>query len=282
MFICIFSGQISTQTSCDKPKNVSVHTDTCDLSPAAASHVNKNCDNTVIPKDSTEDLTCRTVSVSTNTDTEVLPANKEQNCSVNSMDVHHQSAVGQSAKHESVKENVEQSHTETLSCTECSQLQAAAAILPKKRGRKPKHLSYPDTNPKSQPAMVAEKIKSRLLVKGKKKYGKVGRPRTSSVNKNQHKRFTKIVHRKKSHSGLQDGQVPMETVQQQEIGDMCNTSSSDSVSETIDSVIRSVCSDNEQSPPQRGGQKQKSCDIYNTKETESMKKRRTKKSQKAG
>ncbi|KAJ8304064.1 hypothetical protein KUTeg_017647 [Tegillarca granosa] len=216
------SGQTPTQTNCDKPKNVSVHTDTCDLSPSAASHVNKICDHTVIPKGSTEDLTCRTVSVSTNTDTEVL-TNKEQNCSFNSVDIHHQSVVGQSAKKDSVKENIEKSHAETLSCTECSQLQAAAAILPKKRGRKPKHLSYCDTNPKSQPAMVAEKIKSRLLVKGKKKYGKVGRPRTSSVNKNHHKRFTKIVHRKKSHSGLQDGQVAMETVPQQ-IGDMCNSS----------------------------------------------------------
>ncbi|XP_060076770.1 histone-lysine N-methyltransferase ASH1L-like [Ylistrum balloti] len=172
--------------------------------------------------------------------------------------------------------NLESDKVKDSSCTQCSQLQATVQ-QPKRRGRKPKYArvesnSSPNTSNAAATAKfssnssVAGRIKKILLQKGRRIVGKVGRPRTKNLTDSSSKndtgttnvqkrrgRFTKIIHRKKSHSRLKDSSVVSPSDKKVDSGNsqdnkVAECKSVDTVEATIDSVIRSVSSEYEPLP----------------------------------
>lgn len=136
---------------------------------------------------------------------------------------------------------------QTESCVDCIQLQCSSKSVHRKRGRKPGSVVLKDHSkvPSGQLSKsFAIKIKEKLL-RGRKKKRKVGRPRTRPLD--QDPKVSKIIHRKKSHARLPTSK----SILHQAEGDlMCNnvTPNGDNVTNTIESVIRNVCSEYEPLP----------------------------------
>ncbi|XP_021377179.1 uncharacterized protein LOC110465579 isoform X2 [Mizuhopecten yessoensis] len=181
--------------------------------------------------------------------------------------------------------NFDTEKSKDSSCTECSQLQATVP-QPKRRGRKPKYArvesnSSPNASNSAAAAKfssnssVAGRIKKILLQKGRRIVGKVGRPRTKNLidsgSKNDTKttkkcgRFTKILHRKKSHSRLKDSDFvspsdkKVDSANSQE-DKVAECKSVDTVEATIESVIRSVSSSYEPLPSPKQQQQESASD----------------------
>lgn len=118
-------------------------------------------------------------------------------------------------------------------CIECGNLKL------KKRGRKKSKIA---TDPGQ--LVAANRIKRKLLKKSKQRLRKVGRKRTSEWKE---ERFTHIKHKRKLHSTCSSGvsDSVLETINSviQSSTNPCNSSYIDSVDDTIQSVIRSVCSE---------------------------------------
>lgn len=136
---------------------------------------------------------------------------------------------------------------QTESCVDCIQLQCSSKSVHRKRGRKPGSVVLKDHSkvPSGQLSKsFAIKIKEKLL-RGRKKKRKVGRPRTRPLD--QDPKVSKIIHRKKSHARLPTSKPFLHQAE----GDlMCNnvTPNGDNVNNTIESVIRNVCSEYEPLP----------------------------------
>lgn len=172
-------------------------------------------------------------------------------------------------------DNVDADKGKDSSCSQCSQLQSEVP-QPKRRGRKPKYAcvesnSSPNTSATaatnySSNSSVAGRIKKKLLQKGRRIVRKVGRPRTKHLTENndnknttstvqgqkKYGRFKKILHRKKSHSRLKHngeaGKTQVESANSHSQDEKGMEVTLDSVDATIDSVIRSVCSEYEPLP----------------------------------
>ncbi|XP_062595133.1 histone-lysine N-methyltransferase ASH1L-like isoform X1 [Saccostrea cucullata] len=134
-----------------------------------------------------------------------------------------------------------------LSCVDCIQLQCGSKLAHRKRGRKPGSSLSKDTCKVAIGQFsksFATKIKEKLL-RGRKKKRKVGRPRLRPLEDDP--KVEKIVHRKKSHSRLSPSKLNPQPVEEDLV---CNnvTADRDSVINTIESVIRNVCSEYEPLP----------------------------------
>ncbi|XP_056020790.1 uncharacterized protein LOC125649572 isoform X3 [Ostrea edulis] len=171
-----------------------------------------------------------------------IPLATDKSCEINS-------AVPPNSKLSGFQVNSISVQTDSeLSCVDCIQLQNGSEVVHRKRGRKPGSSVSKDLGkmPAGQLSKsFATKIKEKLL-RGRKKKRKVGRPRIRPLE--QDPKVSKIIHRKKSHAQLSHNKLHSHQME----GDvMCNnnvTSSRDSVINTIESVIRNVCSEYEPLP----------------------------------
>lgn len=132
------------------------------------------------------------------------------------------------------EENIIVATTQTK-CSECGQ---PGPVQPKRRGRKPKQLSAESSLNTS--SVIATKIKRKLFKKRGVRKRKVGRPRT--------KHLTQVLNIKPilSDNIVDDVELPCVNSEIVENESECNKTT---YNETIESVIRTVCSESEPLPP---------------------------------
>lgn len=123
--------------------------------------------------------------------------------------------------------------------TKCSECGQPGPVQPKKRGRKPKHLTDSSLNTSS---VIASKIKRKLFKKRGIRKRKVGRPRTKHLltdSKNKCHSVEGIIDTEISHneSNLVDKDL------------LCNN---DALYDRTKTVIRTVCSESEPLPALKG------------------------------
>ncbi|XP_063433141.1 uncharacterized protein LOC134715130 isoform X2 [Mytilus trossulus] len=135
---------------------------------------------------------------------------------------------------EQEEENIIVATTQTK-CSECGQ---PGPVQPKRRGRKPKQLSAESSLNTS--SVIATKIKRKLFKKRGVRKRKVGRPRT--------KHLTQVLNIKPilSDDIVDDVELPCVNSEIVENESECNKTT---YNETIESVIRTVCSESEPLPP---------------------------------